>query len=72
MTPVVDRVGSGDAFMGGLAFGLIDAPLDMQRAIDIAVASCCLKHTIYGDYNLVSLQDIERFMDGDQTGKVSR
>lgn len=72
VTPVVDRVGSGDAFMGGLAFGLIDAPLDMQRAIDIAVASCCLKHTIYGDYNLVSLQDIERFMDGDQTGKVSR
>jgi 2-dehydro-3-deoxygluconokinase len=72
VTPVVDRVGSGDAFMGGLAFGLIDAPMDKQRAIDIAVASCCLKHTIYGDYNLVSLQDIERFINGDQTGKVSR
>ncbi|WP_375253054.1 PfkB family carbohydrate kinase [Dokdonia donghaensis] len=72
VTPVVDRVGSGDAFMGGLAYGLIDKPMDKQRAIDIAVASCCLKHTIYGDYNLVSLQDIERFMDGDQTGKVSR
>lgn len=72
VTPVVDRVGSGDAFMGGLAFGLIDTPEDKQRAVDIAVASCCLKHTIYGDCNLVSLQDIERFMDGDQTGKVSR
>lgn len=72
VTPVVDRVGSGDAFMGGLAYGLIDKPMEKQRAIDIAVASCCLKHTIYGDYNLVSLQDIERFMDGDQTGKVSR
>lgn len=72
VTPVVDRVGSGDAFMGGLAFGLIDAPLDKQRALDIAVASCCLKHTIYGDCNLVSLQDIERFMDGEQSGKVSR
>ncbi|WP_035334193.1 sugar kinase [Dokdonia sp. PRO95] len=72
VTPVVDRVGSGDAFMGGLAFGLIDDPMNKQRAVDIAVASCCLKHTIYGDYNLVSLQDIERFMDGDQSGKVSR
>jgi len=72
VTPVVDRVGSGDAFMGGLAFGLIDNPLDKQRAIDIAVASCCLKHTIYGDYNLVSLGDIEKFLDGEHTGKVSR
>lgn len=72
VTPVVDRVGSGDAFMGGLIYGLINTPLDKQRAIDIAVASCCLKHTIYGDYNLVTLQDIEQFMDGDQTGKVSR
>ena len=72
VTPVVDRVGSGDAFMGGLAFGLIDNPEDKQRAIDIAVASCCLKHTIYGDYNLVSLSDIENFLDGEHTGKVSR
>lgn len=72
VTPVVDRVGSGDAFMGGLAFGLLDTPLDKQRAIDIAVASCCLKHTIYGDYNLVSLGDVERFIDGEHTGKVSR
>jgi 2-dehydro-3-deoxygluconokinase len=72
VTPVVDRVGSGDAFMGGLAFGLIDDPMNKQRAIDIAVASCCLKHTIYGDYNLVSLQDIERFLGGEHSGKVSR
>ncbi|WP_378187007.1 PfkB family carbohydrate kinase [Aquimarina sp. W85] len=72
VTPVVDRVGSGDAFMGGLTFGLLDNPLDKQRAIDIAVASCCLKHTVYGDYNLVSLDDIERFINGEHTGKVSR
>jgi 2-dehydro-3-deoxygluconokinase len=58
--------------MGGLAFGLIDDSMNKQRAIDIAVASCCLKHTIYGDYNLVSLQDIERFLGGEHSGKVSR
>ncbi len=72
VNPVVDRVGSGDAFMGGLLFGLMDNPQDNQRALDIAVASCCLKHTVYGDYNLVSLQDIERYMAGDRNGVVSR
>ncbi len=71
VTPVVDRVGSGDAFMGGLIYGLIKEQ-DKQKAIDIAVASCCLKHTIYGDYNLVSIEDINTFLDGENTGKVSR
>ena len=72
VTPVVDRVGSGDAFMAGLIYGLTNHENDKQQAINIAVASCCLKHTIYGDYNLVSMEDINRFLDGENTGKVSR
>jgi 2-dehydro-3-deoxygluconokinase len=72
VTPVVDRVGSGDAFMGGLIYGLITHENDPQKAINIAVASCCLKHTIYGDYNLVSTKDINTFLTGNNNGKVSR
>ncbi len=72
VTPVVDRVGSGDAFMGGLIYGLMQAPEDKQRALNFAVAACCLKHTIYGDYNLVSLKEIEKLIEGDSSGKVSR
>ncbi|WP_299272445.1 sugar kinase [uncultured Psychroserpens sp.] len=72
VTPVVDRVGSGDAFMGGLIYGLLNHIDDKQKAINIAVASCCLKHTIYGDYNLVSVADINKFIEGENTGKVSR
>ncbi|WP_299892036.1 sugar kinase [uncultured Lacinutrix sp.] len=72
VTPVVDRVGSGDAFMGGLIYGLINHNEDKQKAINIAVASCCLKHTIYGDYNLVSVDDIEHFLGGENKGEVSR
>ncbi|AOZ99769.1 sugar kinase [Flavobacterium commune] len=72
VTPVVDRVGSGDAFMGGLIYGLNEEPLDKQRALNFAVAACCLKHTIYGDYNLITKNEIEKLLDGDFTGKVSR
>lgn len=72
VTPVVDRVGSGDAFMGGLIFGLRDKPSDKQRALDFAVAACCLKHTIAGDYNLVSKEEVNKLCSGDFSGKVSR
>ncbi|WP_299114058.1 sugar kinase [uncultured Winogradskyella sp.] len=72
VTPVVDRVGSGDAYMGGLIYGLLKHSNDKQKALNIAVASCCLKHTIYGDYNLISMNEIEKFLDGDSTGKVLR
>jgi 2-dehydro-3-deoxygluconokinase len=72
VTPVVDRVGSGDAFMGGLIFGLNEEPLDKQRALNFAVAACCLKHTISGDYNLVTKPEIEKLLSGDFSGKVSR
>ena len=72
VTPVVDRVGTGDAFMGGLLFSLIDQPNDLQRALDFAVAACCLKHTIVGDYNLATLQEIENIIGGNSSGLVSR
>lgn len=72
VTPVVDRVGSGDAFMGGLIYGIINYKNNNQKALDFAVAACCLKHTISGDYNLVSVKEIEKMMNGEASGKVSR
>lgn len=72
VTPVVDRVGSGDAFMGGLIYGLLEFQNNNQRALDFAVAACCLKHTIAGDYNLVTLKEVENMLNGDGAGLVSR
>ena len=72
VTPVVDRVGSGDAFMGGLIYGLLQTPVNKQRALNFAVAACCLKHTIAGDYNLITIEEIEKLLAGDFSGKVSR
>lgn len=72
VTPVIDRVGSGDAFMGGLIYGLLEKESNEQRALNIAVAACCLKHTIAGDYNLVSIEEIEKLLRGDFSGKVAR
>jgi 2-dehydro-3-deoxygluconokinase len=72
VTPVIDRVGSGDAFMGGLIYGLLEYPNNNQKALDFAVAACCLKHTIAGDYNLVTLKEVENMLDGNSAGLVSR
>lgn len=72
VTPVIDRVGSGDAFMGGLIYGLLEYPNNNQRALDFAVAACCLKHTIAGDYNLVTFKEVENMLDGNSAGLVSR
>ena len=72
VTPVVDRVGSGDAFMGGLVYGLLTYGTNTQKALDFAVAACCLKHTISGDYNLVSVEEVEKMVSGETSGKVSR
>jgi len=72
VTPVVDRVGSGDAFMGALIYGLLKEGKNLQKALDIATAACCLKHTITGDYNLITLEEIETFIAGNTSGKVSR
>nr|WP_315173099.1 sugar kinase [uncultured Flavobacterium sp.] len=72
VTPVIDRVGSGDAFMGGLIYGLSQYPNDYQKTIAFATAACCLKHTIAGDYNLATLKEVENSLDGDSSGLVSR
>jgi len=72
ITHIVDRVGGGDSFMGGLVYGLIQYAGDDQKALNFAVAASCLKHTIYGDANLVTVAEVETLMKGDASGRVSR
>lgn len=72
ITPIVDRVGGGDSFMAGLIYGLLTYGDDKQRAIKFAVSASALKHTIFGDFNLVSVAEVEKLMDGDASGRVSR
>ena len=72
ITHIVDRVGGGDSFMGGLIYGLLTYEGDDQKALNFAVAASCLKHTIYGDANLVTVSEVEKLMSGDASGRVSR
>lgn len=72
ITHIVDRVGGGDSFMGGLIYGLITYPKDDQKALEFAAAASALKHTIYGDFNLVTVEEVESLMEGDGSGRVSR
>ena len=58
--------------MGGLIYGLLSYPQDDQRALEFAVAASCLKHTIYGDYNQVTVKEVETLMKGDGSGRVAR
>ncbi|GAB4417543.1 MAG: sugar kinase [Anaerolineae bacterium] len=71
ITHIVDRVGGGDAFVGGLIYGLRTYE-DRQRALEFAIAASCLKHSIYGDFNLVTVDEVEKLMAGDASGRVSR
>lgn len=72
ITDIVDRVGGGDSFMGGLIYGLLKYPEDDQNALNFAVAASCLKHTIKGDANLVTIAEVEKLMGGDASGRVAR
>ena len=72
ITHIVDRVGGGDSFMGGLIYGLLTYSDDDQQALNFAVAASCLKHTIKGDFNMVSVEEVEKLMGGDASGRVSR
>ena len=72
ITHIVDRVGGGDSFMGGLIYGLLTYPENDQNALNFAVAASCLKHTVYGDYNQVSVEEVEKLMNGDASGRVAR
>ncbi|WP_435135894.1 PfkB family carbohydrate kinase [Formosa sp. A9] len=70
ITHIVDRIGAGDSFMGALIYGL--NTYDDAKALEFAVAASSLKHTVYGDVNLVSKQEVENLMQGDLSGRVSR
>mgnify|MGYP002395564769 CR=1 FL=1 len=72
ITHIVDRVGGGDSFMGGLIYGLLTYTEDDQKALNFAVAASCLKHTVYGDFNQVTVEEVEKLMGGDASGRVSR
>jgi len=71
ITDIVDRVGGGDAFAAGLIYGL-NAYKTKQDALGFAVAASCLKHSIIGDFNRVSVKDVETLMGGDASGRVQR
>ena len=68
---VVDRVGGGDAFMGGLIYALMNE-YEPQRVIEFAVAASCLKHSIEGDYNMVSVAEVMNLAGGNASGRVQR
>ena len=68
---IVDRVGGGDSFGGGLIYSLLNG-YDAQKAIDFAVAASCLKHSIEGDYNMVSVKEVETLAGGNASGRVQR
>ena len=72
ITHIVDRVGGGDSFMGGLIYGLLKYRRSDQKALNFAVAASCLKHTIFGDANLSTIAEVEKLMSGDASGRVSR
>ena len=71
IAPIVDRVGGGDSFAGGLICGLADGK-DMKAALEFAVAASALKHTIPGDFNLVTRAEVETLAGGDGSGRVQR
>ncbi len=71
ITHIVDRVGGGDSFAAGLVYGLYSEMAD-QDALNFAVAASCLKHSISGDVNLVTVAEVQRLKGGDASGRVSR
>ena len=71
ITDIVDRVGGGDAFAGGLIYGLM-AGKDPANALEFGVAASCLKHSIPGDYNRFSTAEVENLLKGDGSGRVQR
>jgi Sugar kinases, ribokinase family len=71
ITDIVDRVGGGDSFAAGLIYGLHKYE-GREAALNYAVAASCLKHTILGDFNRVSVSEVEKLMQGDTSGRVQR
>ena len=71
ITDIIDRVGGGDSFASALIYGL-NAYTQRQTSLEFAVAASCLKHSISGDFNRVSVAEVEKLMGGDASGRVSR
>ena len=71
ITHVIDRVGTGDAYAAGLIYGLLHYDSD-EQALNFATAACALKHTVPGDVNLVSLENVISLMDGNTSGAIRR
>jgi 2-dehydro-3-deoxygluconokinase len=70
ITHIVDRIGTGDAFAAGLIYGLLH--FDDEKAIDFAASACALKHTVPGDVNTVSLENVISLMEGNTSGAIVR
>ena len=68
---IVDRVGGGDSFGGGLIYSLLSGK-SSKDAIEFAVAASALKHSVEGDYNRVSVSEVEKLAGGDGSGRVQR
>ena len=71
ISPIIDRVGGGDSFSGGIIHGLLTMP-DQGEALEFAVAASALKHTVPGDFNLVSAAEVEALAGGNANGRVQR
>jgi 2-dehydro-3-deoxygluconokinase len=72
ITHIIDRVGGGDSFVAGLIYGFLTFKEDLQKILNFAVAASCLKHTIFGDFNLVTVEEVLKIMEGNVSGRVSR
>ena len=68
---IIDRVGGGDSFGGGLIYSLLSGK-DTQQAVEFAVAASALKHSIEGDYNMVTVPEVEKLAGGDGSGRIQR
>jgi 2-dehydro-3-deoxygluconokinase len=71
INPIVDRVGAGDAFAGAMIYALL-SKMGSQEAVEFATAASCLKHSIIGDFDLVSLREIQSLSEGNASGRVQR
>lgn len=71
INPITDRIGTGDAYVAGLIYGLLTFN-DLQRAIEFGAAASALKHTIPGDVNLASIAEVDTLANGDSSGKLKR
>ena len=70
--PIIDRVGGGDSFSGGLIHGMLKYKDDQAAALEFAVAASALKHTVSGDFNLVSEEEVLNLVGGNANGRVQR